>query len=76
MTKLQSQFVLFDAIVELYVMDNKMSIDFLIRKWAYILRVIKAYLIHDLYFVYVVEAFITLNWKLNINTWVHFLAYH
>ena len=43
-------------------------------KWKWILCVIKDYLIHKLYFVYVVEATIFLHWKLNINTWVHFLA--
>ena len=38
----------------------------------------KGLFIHDLYFVYVVEAFITLNWKdlyIYIYTWFHFLAY-
>ena len=47
----------------LHAMDEKMFNDNLIRKWEYILYVMKAYLIHDLYFVYVVEAFIMLNWK-------------
>ena len=36
--------------------------DFLIRKWTWILHAIKAYLIHEFDFVYVVEAFIALNW--------------
>lgn len=34
----------------------------------------KSYLIHDVWFAHVVEAFITLNWKLGINTWVHLLS--
>lgn len=53
----------FDVVVELHAMDEKMFNDFLIGKWKWFLYVIKAYLINALYFVYVVEAFITLNWK-------------
>ena len=37
----------------------------LLLDWAWILQVIKAYSIHDLYFVYVVEAMIVLTGKLN-----------
>ena len=37
--------------------------DFLIRGWTYNLHVIKAHVIHRLYYVYVVELIITLNWK-------------
>ena len=38
---------------------KKLFNDFLIGKWNWILYVIKASLIHDFYFVYEVEAFIT-----------------
>ena len=44
-------------------MDERMFNDFLVGKWKWVLYVIKAYLIHDLCFVHVVEAFITLNWR-------------
>lgn len=40
------------------IMDKIMFNDCLIGKWKWILRVVKAYFIHD-----VVEAFITLTWK-------------
>ena len=43
--------------------EKKMLNDFLIREWTWILHVIRTYLIHELYFIYVVEAFIILNWK-------------
>ena len=60
---------LFDAIVELYALDRKMFIDFLIGKWKWIEYEMKAYLIHALYFAHVVvKTLITLNWKLTINT--------
>ena len=52
---------LFDVIVELHDVDENLFNDFLIKELAWILHVIKAYLIHDLQVVYVVEAFITLN---------------
>ena len=52
---------LFDAIVVLHVVYEKMFNDFLIAHGKWILYVIKVYIIHDLNFVYVVEAFITLN---------------
>ena len=45
--------------------------DFLIRKGTWILHVIKAYIIHDLNYVYVVETFNTLNGEACINVWVH-----
>ena len=51
---------LFDASVELHLMDENMFNDLLIRKWKWISHVIKAYTIHDLY---VVEAFITSHLK-------------
>ena len=35
--------------------------DFLNGKWKWIVHVIKVYLFHDMHFIYVVEAFITLN---------------
>ena len=44
-------------------MVEKMFNDFLFEKWNWISYVIKAYLIHDLYVVKVVEAFIALKWK-------------
>ena len=44
-------------------MYDKMFNDLLIAKWKWILHVMKAYLIHDLYIVYVADAFTTLNWK-------------
>ena len=44
-------------------MDENKFHNFLIGKWKLIVYVLKAYLFHDLNFVYVVEAFITLNWK-------------
>ena len=56
-------FVLFDTIVELHAMDDKTLNGFLIEKWKCILRELKAHLIHELYVVYVVEAFIILNWN-------------
>ena len=34
-----------------------------IGKWKWIIYIKRAYLFHDFYFVYVVEAFITLNLK-------------
>ena len=49
---------LFDAIVELYAMDERMFNNFLIGTSKWISYVIKVYLIPD---VYVVKAFITLN---------------
>ena len=54
---------LFDAIVELHAMNVKMLNDFLIGRWKWISYVIEVYLNHDLFFVHVVKAFITLNWK-------------
>ena len=50
---------LFDVINELHVMDERMLNEFLIGKW--ILYVIKACLIHDVYLVYLVETCITSN---------------
>ena len=50
----------------------KLIYDFLNGKWKWISYAIKAYLIHDSYLVYVVEALITLTWKLSISTQVHF----
>ena len=35
-------------------MDEKMFNDFLVGTWKWIINVVKAYLFHDLYFVYVV----------------------
>ena len=52
---------LLDAIVELHAMDENTSNEFLIRKRTWIIDVINPDLIHDLYFVYVVEEFITFN---------------
>lgn len=46
---------------ELYLMDEKMVNDFFISKWRCTIYVVKAYLFHDLHFVYIVEAFITIN---------------
>ena len=55
---------LFDAIVEFFSMsEKKMFNDFLIGERKWILYAIKTYTINDLYFVYVVEASITLNCK-------------
>ena len=54
---------LIDAFVKLHAMDEKISNDFLIGMSKWITHVIKAYLIHELYTINVVEAFITLNWK-------------
>ena len=51
---------LFDAIIELHVMDESIFNEFLIRKRMWILHVIYAYLINDLC-EYVVRAFIKLN---------------
>jgi hypothetical protein len=65
----------FDAILELHAMDEKMFNDFFNEKWKWSLYVIKAYLIHDLCFVYLVEAFYHIETeKLTTNIWVHFLA--
>ena len=49
-----SYLCLFDIIVELNAMDEKHSMTF-------ILYVINSYLDHDVWFIYVVEAFITVN---------------
>ena len=48
---------------ELCRMDKNVFNDILIGKWKWIVCAINAYLFHDLCFVYVVETFITLNWK-------------
>ena len=48
---------------ELYPMDETMFNDFLFAKWKWIVYVIETYLFHKFNFVYVGEAFITLNWK-------------
>ena len=48
---------------ELYPMDKNNFNNFLIRGWQWIIHVKKAYSYQYLYFVYVVEAIITLNWK-------------
>ena len=49
-----------------YVLWRKYFLkDFLIGfKWEWIIHVIKAYSSHDLYFVYVVDAYFILNWKI------------
>ena len=47
--------------LELHAMDGKLFNDFLIGKWKWILLVMKASLVNRYYFVYVVEAFNTLN---------------
>ena len=44
-------------------MDETLFNDNSIEKWKQILFVIRAFLNCDFYFVYVVEAFITFNWK-------------
>ena len=44
-------------------MDEIMVNGFLIEKWKWSLYVIKTYLVHGLYLVYVVEAFIALKLK-------------
>ena len=54
---------MFDAVVELHAMDEKMFTDFLIGKWRWIVYVTKAYLVCDLTFTYVVEAFVTSDLK-------------
>ena len=67
---------LFDTIVELHAVDEKLFSDLLIGKWELILCVIKAYLIQDSYFGICGEG--VYHIKLNffcINTWVHFLAH-
>ena len=46
---------------ELYVVDENLFNDFLIGKRKWISYVIKAYLIYDIYLVYIVEAFVTKN---------------
>ena len=58
----KSTICLFDAIIELQCMDEKMFNDLLI-KVKVCLIVINAYLISEMSFVYVVEAFIILNWR-------------
>jgi hypothetical protein len=50
---------LLDAIIDLHAMDEKIFNDFFIGKGKWVLYVIN--LISFLYFVYVVEAFITLH---------------
>ena len=52
---------LIDVIVELHVVFEKVFNDFVIERQKWIVYVKKAYMIHDLYFVHVVEAFIILN---------------
>ena len=58
-------------------MDDKLFNDFLIKKEKWVLYAIKAYLIQVLYFLFALEAFITLNFeKVCLNTLVHFHACH
>ena len=64
-----SYLCLFDAIIELHIMDVKTFNGFLIEKWKWILKVIKTYLICDFYLFFVVDAFITLNSK--VETQIH-----
>ena len=52
---------LFDAMTKLHAMANNKFDVFLIRKPTWILHVTRAYSVYDLYLVYVVETFITLN---------------
>jgi hypothetical protein len=54
---------LFDAIIELHVVDEEIFYDFLVGKGKWKSHVIKVYLNHGLYPVYVAESFITLIWK-------------
>ena len=49
--------------VELHPMNEKIFNNLLIGKWKYIVYVKKAYLFQELYFIYLVETFIGLNWK-------------
>ena len=51
-------FCLLDATIELHPMNEIFCNDFFIEKWKRFSYVIKAYLIHDFHFVYVVEGFI------------------
>ena len=51
---------LFHIIVELHAMDEN---NHFIGKWKWILCVVNAFFIHDIYFVYLVETFITLKCK-------------
>ena len=44
-------------------MNEKMFNDFLIGKWKWVIHVINAYLIWDLYFVYVVETFFYITFE-------------
>ena len=48
---------------ELYLLDEKIFYDLFVGKWKWILYIIRAYLFHDLYYVYVVETFITVKWE-------------
>ena len=59
---------MFDAIVELQAIYVNLFNEFLNEKWKWILCVMRTYLSRDLYFVCVVEAFITFIEKLSINT--------
>ena len=52
---------LFDAIIKVHVVYEKMFNENIIGKWKWISYVIKVYFIHDLYLVYIVETFIILN---------------
>ena len=54
---------LLDVIVELHPMDEECSMTLLFWKWKWNFCAINAYLLKDVYFVYVVEAFITLHWN-------------
>ena len=54
---------LFDAIIELHPLKKKAFIKFLIGKSKWIVYVVKAYIFRGSYFVYVEEAFMTLNSK-------------
>ena len=67
---------LFDAIDALHVTDiTKGSMPFSLKSEGELYIYNKRYIMHDLYSVYVMEAFITLKQKrLSINTRVHFLA--
>ena len=52
---------LFDAIVDLHAMDDKMLNDFRIGKWKWIFYVRNSYSIWDIYFVYGENYYITMK---------------
>ena len=50
-------------IITSYILYERFLTNILIEKWKLIVYVIRGQLFQNVYFVYVVEVFITLNWE-------------